>query len=39
MTDNETAQERSRKELADKVRQVRENGPEAEGYVLLETLT
>lgn len=32
----ELVQERNRKELADKIRRVRENGPEAEGYVPLD---
>lgn len=32
----ELAQERNRKELAERIRRVRENGPEAEGYVPLD---
>jgi hypothetical protein len=32
----ELVQERNRKELADRIRRVRENGPEAEGYVPLD---
>lgn len=32
----ELVQERNRKQLADKVRRVRENGPESEGYVSLD---
>ncbi|WP_336365280.1 DUF7557 family protein [Halalkalicoccus salilacus] len=32
----ELVQERNRKKMADKIRQVQENGAEAEGYVPLE---
>lgn len=32
----ELVQERNRKKMADKIRQVRENGAEAEGYVPLD---
>lgn len=32
----ELVQERNRKELADKVRRVRENGPKAKGYIPLD---
>lgn len=32
----ELVQERNRRQMADKVRRVRENGPESEGYVPLD---
>lgn len=35
-TYDELVQERNRKEMAEKIRQVRENGAEAEGYVPLD---